>query len=938
MRIKTLRKSSLAIFMVFLMLFTNSSNVLVFANQRTSFQQQGFSGNFRSPWLMSNNNDFQEFGDFVQPETEPQIPFQPVEPPVQPAPAPVAPQMVTLTFNLNGGTISGSNSHSITINTGSTAQPPTPTRAGFTFNGWSPSIPSSVQNNMSFTALWIAVATPVAQQPAPSVTQPQTTLPGTESPVTQPPVTDPSLTQPSQYHELTFISHTGGDVVGRISVSNGTTLAGDQLPSTPTRTGFTFRQWYPNLVGQQITGPQTITGQWDAIQAPQTHTVTFELTGTTFITGSNVFTLQVNHNEPIPWQLVPNIIGNQQITPWLRSGQNFNTVSPVTDSFTLTSGIPTVQNNVTVTFVLNGGTFNNSTNNVVRSIPHGSTLANSGLNINPIRHNHILDNNSPWLLNGGHFNQNSPITSNITIVANWRQNNPQTHQVIFDLQGGSINGNTNNIVINVPHGNVINHIDFPQNHSNIVRNGFTLNFSSPWLNPNGTVFHTNTAITSPITLRANWISSNQVTVTFNTNGGFRTGFGTGSGNFTRSLPAGSTWSNAFPSSADSLSNWAGVTRSGFTFRGWYMQNGNQFTQSTTIPNNNFTLTASWTPTGANAVTLNFNPNGGTLRGSTNSISVSVARNQTFANSTGWSSFQNANLVPTRSGFTFGGWELPNGNLVNINSTLFNENITLIPRWNSNNHYTVSFNPNGGVWADNTTNNINRQIGERQSIRTHHNQGLNTFIPTVTRPGYSFDNWFIGNTNNVFTENTIVTTNMNIIARWIPINIVAPIAPAPQPLTPPVSGAPLVNHVVILGQGGYISAGGTPVNLSPQLGAYHINSSGVSVLPARAILSVLFGADPYDPYLFIWDANTSTLTIDPMGYNIRIQVGSQIMYVRNSPQQILSGEGINAFPYVAYVDPSDSRLYVPVRAIAEAVGFNVGWDVATGTVILTPPQN
>ena len=37
---------------------------------------------------------------------------------------------------------------------------------------------------------------------------------------------------------------------------------------------------------------------------------------------------------------------------------------------------------------------------------------------------------------------------------------------------------------------------------------------------------------------------------------------------------------------------------------------------------------------------------------------------------------------------------------------------------------------------------------------------------------------------------------------------------------------------------------------------------------------------------------------------------------------------------AYIDDAESRFYLPIRFLAEAIGYNVGWDEATETVSLT----
>ncbi|MCL2611566.1 MAG: copper amine oxidase N-terminal domain-containing protein, partial [Defluviitaleaceae bacterium] len=145
------------------------------------------------------------------------------------------------------------------------------------------------------------------------------------------------------------------------------------------------------------------------------------------------------------------------------------------------------------------------------------------------------------------------------------------------------------------------------------------------------------------------------------------------------------------------------------------------------------------------------------------------------------------------------------------------------------------------------------------------------------------------------------------------------------------------EVVTIAGSGAVTVGGQPFAFDPnEFGAPHVNSNGVAVLPARMALSILFGADPMDADLFVWDNVNSAFYVDPQGRNIRFQVNNTTMWVGGVAQQILSGEGATAFNTAAYVDINqNSRLFVPLRAIAEAVGFNVSWDAGTSTVTLTP---
>jgi len=151
------------------------------------------------------------------------------------------------------------------------------------------------------------------------------------------------------------------------------------------------------------------------------------------------------------------------------------------------------------------------------------------------------------------------------------------------------------------------------------------------------------------------------------------------------------------------------------------------------------------------------------------------------------------------------------------------------------------------------------------------------------------------------------------------------------------GAPTVNQPVTFTQDGVVTVGGVVQNFPPDVwGAFEVNDAGVSVLPARMAFAVLFGGvDPYDQQLFQWQAPTSTFNIDPTGHAIWFQVGNQTMGLRGATQTIMSGEGAQAFPTAPYVNPTTERMMLPVRAFAEALGFDVQWNAADGSVTLIP---
>ncbi|MCL2852792.1 MAG: InlB B-repeat-containing protein [Defluviitaleaceae bacterium] len=455
-----------------------------------------------------------------------------------------------------------------------------------------------------------------------------------------------------------------------------------------------------------------------------------------------------------------------------------------------------------------------------------------------------------------------------------------------------------------------------------------------WVDSGGNTFTSSTPVVMNMTVNAVWNNVARIhNVSFNLNGGH---IGGNTGSISFNIQDGMTISNTpgayFPQNP---------SRSGATFMGWQTQWGSQFNSNITV-NNNLVITAQWSTSNNN---VTFNLNGGTIGHSSTNPVVTVTQGQSINSTPNVYLPQN----PTRQGFTFNGWQQQNGQVFNAN-TVVHGSMTVKALWVSGNYqHTLTFNPQSGVWHDGSTFNITRNINNGQSIRSAYNSTLAGFIPSVARQGYVFEGWTIGNTNNAFTENTIINSDTTLNARWRqiaqptpepPLPVQAPppgVAVQPVPPYPAPSGAAVVNQVITLRRSGEMVSGGVPVYLPADLGSFHVNEDGVAVLPARAALSVLFGADPYDPDLFRWYTDIRTFAIDPQGHNISIQVGGQVMYVGNQERKIMSGAGDGAFSYAAYVDPSNNRLFVPVRSLAEALGFTVHWNAETSEVVLTPPN-
>lgn len=92
--------------------------------------------------------------------------------------------------------------------------------------------------------------------------------------------------------------------------------------------------------------------------------------------------------------------------------------------------------------------------------------------------------------------------------------------------------------------------------------------------------------------------------------------------------------------------------------------------------------------------------------------------------------------------------------------------------------------------------------------------------------------------------------------------------------------------------------------------------------SRTMLPIRFVAEAFGATVG-WDGATSTATIAAQGVNIRITIGAATAQI--------NGETVT-LDAPAFIE--NSRTYLPVRVIAEALGAAVEWDGATSTATLT----
>ena len=195
-----------------------------------------------------------------------------------------------------------------------------------------------------------------------------------------------------------------------------------------------------------------------------------------------------------------------------------------------------------------------------------------------------------------------------------------------------------------------------------------------------------------------------------------------------------------------------ATRIGYDFAGWYTakEDGTAIIAENTVNiTEDITLYAHWT---AKTFTVSFDTNQGS--GSSTPTSVSPIH-VTY-------DFSYGGLpVTSRTGYTFNGWYTASsgGNKVTEKTKVtLTADQTLYAQWTANT-YTVTFNANGGNFADSTTD---KRIDQTYDA----NYKLPGEIPT--RAGYAFEGWYTSSTaGDQIAATTKMTTagTQTLYAQW-----------------------------------------------------------------------------------------------------------------------------------------------------------------------------
>ena len=229
------------------------------------------------------------------------------------------------------------------------------------------------------------------------------------------------------------------------------------------------------------------------------------------------------------------------------------------------------------------------------------------------------------------------------------------------------------------------------------------------------------------------------------------------------------------------------TRTGYTFASWNTKadgTGTTVTSSTTVnATSNYTLYAMWTKNGGSQTpatyTVTFGMNGGDTWTSTTCPSSKFTLSSLKCTKEVTVSSAYGDLpTPTRSGYTFAGWNTKadgTGSTVTKTTTVnATGDFTIYAKWTKNEEtpttYTVTFGLNGGdAWTSTTCPSSKFTLNSSSCTKIITVNSAYGELPVPTRTGYTFASWNVkaDGTGTTVTDETIVhaTSNYTMYAIW-----------------------------------------------------------------------------------------------------------------------------------------------------------------------------
>jgi len=570
----------------------------------------------------------------------------------------------------------------------------------------------------------------------------------------------------------------GGNISGsttRITnaVNHAAAITPGNVPANPTRAQGTFTGWLEDgtttirtaaqVAELVVTGPRIFVAQWDVESVP----VTFVLSGGNV--GGNTANIEISviYGSEVGASAVPMPVRvNYTLTGW-RLGTAALTpmqaaATTVTAPLTFTAEWEVVRH--PVTFMLEGGTYSGSTNNVINQVNQGSAVGTGNVPA-PTRGGSVF---TGWRELGTQTTITSAAISEIivtgprTFIAVW---DGVMYDVTFILAGGNVGGATGDITASVQGGDRVGGGNVPEpNRGYFVHSGWTLTSGLVRSVMSGLQV-AGTEVTAALTFTAEWTPVSRDVVL-------------GREPYSASIPGHAT--AVYNYNVDS------GTYHDVTFEITPPGNGAIFTAaSRAIPPRGYFIVAGPTilANGNMRVTIRRYEVGGT-EDPVFRVTFDPTRGTLPAAEPGFREGVLGTLIPTfptptpPSGYTFVGW-FYGTTLVTPGMVIF-QNMTLTAAFApvpGPNMYTVIYNPGPGLLPSGA--NSTQQHAYGTPLTSH---------PTPTRTGYTFAGWRLN--NQPIANPLIVRGNITLHAAWTPVTA----TPSPTP-TPPIDDVAPGSYVV-----------------------------------------------------------------------------------------------------------------------------------------------
>ena len=744
---------------------------------------------------------------------------------------------------------------------------------------------------------------------------------------------------------ITFESNEGSSVTP-ITQNYGTSVS---APSAPTKTGYTFGEWYSDA---ELTSTYTFTtmpasditlyAKWTI----DSYAVTFDNN-----TGSGSMSSQ-SSNYNVAANLTSNTFTKTGYTfaGWNTAADGSGTSYTDAVSYSFTSSVTVYAkwtiNSYSVTFDNNTGTgsmsIQNSNYNVAANLT-SNTFTKTGYTF--AGWNSAANGSGTGYVNAASYS----FTSSTTMYAQWTIN---SYAVTFDNNTGSgsmsIQNSNYNVAANLT-SNTFTKTGYTfagwnsaadgsgTSYTDAVSYSFvsSVTFYAKWMINSYTVtFDANTGSGSMSIQNSNYnvaanLTGNTFTKTGYTFAGWNTsadGLGTSytdavSYSFTSSVTLYAKWainSYTITFSVDGGSSVTAITqnfntsvsipdaptKTGYTFGEWYSDAELTSTYTfTTMPASDITLYAKWA---IDSYAVTFDNNTGT-----GSMSIQNSNYNVAANLTG-NTF-------TKTGYTFAGWNTSADGLgtsyADAVSYSFTSSVTLYAQWTINS-YAVTFDNNTGT-------------GSMSIQNSNYNVAANLTSNTFTKTDYTFAGWNTAadgsGTSYTDAVSYSFTSSVTLYAKWA-INSYT--------ITFSVDGGSSVTAIT-QNYGTSVSAPSAPTKTGYTFDGWYSNAGLTSAytfttMPASDIM--LYAKWTINSYAVTFDNNTGTgsMSIQNSNYNVAANLTSNTFtktgYTFAGWNSAANGSGTDYVNAASYSFTSSTTMYAQWTINSYAVTF----DNNTGT--------